>query len=402
MNLSEPGRLPYPSVDPYASGHLEVDELHQIYWETSGNPQGMPVVFLHGGPGGGTLPAHRRFFDPAHYRIILFDQRGAGRSLPKGEIRANTTAHLIADMERLREFLQVDQWLLFGGSWGSTLALAYGQAHPQRCLGFILRGIFLGEAREIRWFLHDLQTVHPEAWRAFSEFLPAAERGDLLGAYRSRLGSEDPAIHLPAARAWAHYEASASTLLPNADLVRGMEHEALTLARLEAHYMAHDMFLAERQLLAGVGAIRHLPAILVQGRYDMVCPIAAADELARAWPEAYYEIIPDAGHSAFEPGVTRALAGATEAFKRLLPLAEPQETPPKGRRPRTQANGKSKAPAAKAANKPKKTDATKTKKPFASEPEPQEAAVKEAGKNTRRGSRRRRKAPGAASNEAEN
>ena len=401
MNLSEPGRLPYPPVDPYASGHLEVDELHQIYWETSGNPEGVPVAFLHGGPGGGTLPAHRRFFDPAHYRIILFDQRGAGRSLPKGEIRANTTAHLIADMERLREFLQVEQWLLFGGSWGSTLALAYGQAHPQRCLGFILRGIFLGETREIRWFLHDLQAVHPEAWRAFSEFLPAAERGDLLGAYRSRLDSEDPDTHLPAARAWAHYEASASTLLPNAELVRGMEHDALALARIEAHYMAHNMFLEDRQLLGGVDAIRHLPAILVQGRYDMVCPIAAADELARAWPEAYYEIIPDAGHSAFEPGVTRALAGATEAFKRLLPLAEPPATPQKAHRPRTQASGKRRGPSAKAANKPNKTDSAKSK-PFAGEAEPQEAAVKEAGKNTRRGSRRRRKAPSAASSEVEN
>ena len=350
MNSSDPGRLLYPPVEPHASGHLEVDELHRLYWETSGNPQGVPVVFLHGGPGGGTLPVHRRFFDPAHYRIILFDQRGAGRSLPKAEIRANTTAHLIADMEQLRQFLQVEQWLLFGGSWGSTLALAYGQSHPQRCLGFILRGIFLGEANEIRWFLHGLRNIHPEAWRRFAEFLPTEERNDLLNAYRRRLESADPAVHLPAARAWAGYEAGASTLLPNAQLVRDMEHEALALARIEAHYMAHGMFLEDGQLRAGIEAIRHLPSILVQGRYDMVCPIAAADELACAWPEAYYEIIPDAGHSAFEPDITRALAGAAEAFKRLLPL--PGQQVPAAHRPRKQASAQGKRGRGMAAEKP--------------------------------------------------
>lgn len=389
MNSSEPGRLPYPPVEPYASGLLEVDELHRVYWETCGNPLGVPVVFLHGGPGGGTLPAHRRFFDPDHYRIILFDQRGAGRSLPKAETSANTTAHLVADMERLREFLQVEQWLLFGGSWGSTLALAYGQAHPERCLGFILRGIFLGEAREIGWFLHDLKTVHPEAWRDFSEFLPQEERGDLLTGYRKRLDSEDPTVHLPAARAWARYEASASTLLPDAQLIKGMEKEPLALARLEAHYMAHNMFLENRQLLSGISAIRHLPAILVQGRYDMVCPIAAADELARAWPEAYYEIVPDAGHSAFEPGITRALVGAVEAFKRLLRGSESEETQPADKaRPRRRAPAKGKGvPPAKA----KKKSAAQQKKPAGGETASPEALSAEAPKSSRRGGRRRRK-----------
>ena len=388
MNSSEPGRLPYPPVEPYASGHLEVDELHRIYWETSGNPQGVPVVVLHGGPGGGTLPAHRRFFDSAHYRIILFDQRGAGRSLPKAEIGANTTAHLVADMERLREFLGVEQWLLFGGSWGATLALAYGQAHPQRCLGFILRGIFLGTAREIRWFVHDMRVVYPEAWRDFSGFLPPEERADLLAGYRNRLNSEDPEVHLPAARAWARYEARASTLLPNPELVQGMEREPLALARLEAHYMAHALFLEEGQLLRGMDAIRQLPAILVQGRYDMVCPMAAADELARAWPEAYYEVVPDAGHSAFEPGTLRALAGAVEAFKQLLPLAAeaPQEQPPKAKRPRRRGTPKSQP----AAQPP---DDGKAAHPGSAPAGAENPTMREEGKSRRRGSRGSRKKP---------
>ena len=387
MNSSAPGRLPYPPVEPYASGHLEVDELHRIYWETSGNPQGVPVLFLHGGPGAGCMPAHRQFFDPAHFRIILFDQRGAGRSLPKAEIGANTTAHLVADMERLREFLGVEQWLLFGGSWGSTLALAYGQAHARRCLGFVLLGIFLGTTDEIRWFLHDMKMLHPEAWRGFCEFLPEVERGDLLTAYRSRLNSENAGVHEPAARSWARYEARASTLLPNPELVGGMEHDALALARIEAHYLAHSLFLAEGQLLRGMGAIRDLPAIIVQGRYDMVCPIAAADELARAWPEAYYEVVPDAGHSAFEPGTLRALAGAVEAFKQLLPLAAEaqQDLPQKAKRSRRRGTPKSQPDADKPA------DDGKTAHPRSGAAGSENPSAREAGKSRRRGARKKSK-----------
>lgn len=386
MNSSELGRLPYPPVEPYASGHLEVDERHRIYWETAGNPQGVPVLFLHGGPGAGCIPAHRRFFDPAHFRIILFDQRGAGRSLPQAEIRANTTAHLLDDMERLREFLGVEQWLLFGGSWGSTLALAYGQAHARRCLGFVLRGIFLGTAGEIRWFLHDMKALRPEAWRDFCEFLPEGERGDLLAAYRNRLNSEDAEVHLPAAISWARYEARASTLLPNPEPVEGIEHYALALARIEAHYLAHDLFLDEGQLLRDVGAIRDLPAIIVQGRYDMVCPIAAADKLARAWPEAYYEVVPDAGHSAFEPGTLRALAGAVEAFKQLLPLAAEaaQEAAPKTQRPRRRGTPKSPPGAAK-------PEGGKVARPSSGAGGTENPLTREAGKSRRRGSRKKSK-----------
>ena len=310
----------FPLIEPHSQGFLQPDALHRIYWEESGNPGGMPVLFIHGGPGSGTSPQQRRFFDPAHYRIILFDQRGSGHSTPYGELRDNTTLHLIADIESLRETLGIDRWLVFGGSWGSTLALAYGEAHPDHCLGFVLRGIFLCRRQEIEWFLYGLRTLFPEAWREFVAPIPAAEQANLLEAYYRRLIDPDPAIHMPAARAWAGYEARCSTLLPNEQLVESFESDqiALSLARIEAHYFMHDIFLPEDSLLENLERIRHLPAVIVQGRYDAVCPIVTADELARAWPEASYEIVDDAGHSAFEPGITRALVQATEAFKDLL------------------------------------------------------------------------------------
>jgi proline iminopeptidase len=312
----------FPPIEPYQAGMLPVDYHHTIYWEQSGNPKGVPVVFLHGGPGSGATPIHRRFFDPAFYRIIVFDQRGAGRSTPLGSIVDNTTAHLIGDLEHLRGHLGIERWLVFGGSWGSTLALAYGEEHPKRCLGFVLRGIFLCRKSEVDWFLHGMRTLFPEPWRAFSGFLPPDERGDLLENYYRRLIDPDPQVHMPAARAWSTYEGSCSTLLPSPDTVSafGENRMALGLARLEAHYMKHGIFLPEADLLAKVGRLRQIPAIIVQGRYDAVCPIVTADELARAWPEAHYVVVPDAGHSAMEPGIRTQLLSAVDRMKRLIAI----------------------------------------------------------------------------------
>ncbi len=309
----------FPEIMPYETGSLPLDGDHVMYWEQSGNPNGAPVLFIHGGPGAGTTPTHRRFFDPHHYRIVLFDQRGAGKSTPSASIEDNTTQHLIADIERLREALNIDRWLVFGGSWGSTLGLAYAQAHPQRCQGLILRGIFLCGPAEIDWFLYGMGRFFPDAWRNFSEGVPEEERGDLLAAYRRRLENPDAEVNLPAARIWAAYEATCSTLRPNGDAVAAMSDPsgALALARLEAHYLANGAFMENGALLDNIETIRHLPGVIVQGRYDMVCPPATADRLAQAWPEARYEIIPDAGHSALEPGIRAALLQATETMKQV-------------------------------------------------------------------------------------
>ncbi len=307
----------YPEIEPTASGMLPLDGLHQMYWEVSGNPVGIPAVFLHGGPGAGSMPNHRRFFDPAAYRIVVYDQRGAGRSRPLGELRENTTPHLIADLERLRVQLRVDRWLLFGGSWGATLAVAYAETFPERCLGLVLRGIFLCRKQEIDWFLYGVRRVFPEAWEAFAGHLPPAERGDLLGNYHRRLVDPDPAVHMAAARAWSVYEGTGSTLLPSPETVKHFQDEvvALGLARIEAHYFLHDIFLPENSLLANAARLRGIPGVIVQGRYDMLCPVITAYELAQAWPEADCRIIPDAGHSAWEPGIARALVSALDTFK---------------------------------------------------------------------------------------
>jgi len=308
----------FPPLEPYSTGTLRPDGRHSLYYEQCGNPSGVPVLFLHGGPGAGATPAHRRFFDPSFYRIVIFDQRGAGRSTPTAELTDNTTQQLIADIEMLRTLLGVDRWLLFGGSWGSTLALAYGEAHPQRCLGFVLRGIFLCRDSEVDWFLHGLAQVFPEPHRAFAGFLPESERGDLLGHYYRRLTNPDPSVHRPAARAWSAYEAACSTLLPNADNVAAVNDDrvALALARIEAHYFVNRIFLPLNALMDNLPRIARLPAVIVHGRYDMVCPIGTADMLARAWPGSEFSIVADAGHSAMEPGVRAALVGATERFKR--------------------------------------------------------------------------------------
>jgi len=320
-SLGAPGL--FPEIEPRASGMLRLDALHSMYWEESGRADGIPAVFLHGGPGAGSTPKHRRFFDPDAYRIIVYDQRGAGRSKPLGELRDNTTPLLIADLEALRRHLGVERWLVFGGSWGSTLAIAYAEAHPERCLGLILRGIFLCRRSEIEWFLHGLRSVFPEPWEKFSGFLPQAERGNLLANYHRRLIDPDPAVHMPAARAWSVFEGSCSTLFPSAETVAYFAGDvvALGLARIEAHYFVNDIFLGENALLENAGWLRGIPGVIVQGRYDMVCPIVSAHELHLAWPQADYRIVPDAGHSAWEPGILGALVEATERFKRTRSFA---------------------------------------------------------------------------------
>ena len=310
----------FAPIEPFASGMLELDAPHRMYYEQSGNRTGVPVVFLHGGPGAGSSAVHRQFFDPAFYRIVVFDQRGAGRSTPLGCLEDNTTQHLVDDMERLRRHLGVEKWLVFGGSWGSTLALAYAEHHPERCLGLVLRGIFLCRPSEIDWFLYGLRAIFPEAWRTFSGFIPEAERGDLLGAYHRRLTHPDPVVHMPAARSWSVYEGSCSTLLPDPALVADFatDRVALGLARIEAHYFRHDIFLPPGYLLQNTPRLKAIPGVIVQGRYDIVCPTVSADDLHQAWPEAEYVVVPDAGHSAFEPGIRSRLLQATEEFKKRV------------------------------------------------------------------------------------
>jgi proline iminopeptidase len=315
----------HPPIEPNASGRLAVDARHSLYWEECGNRDGPVVVFLHGGPGGGCLPHHRRFFDPAHWRIVLYDQRGAGRSSPNASVIDNTTWTLVADLEKLRGLLGAESMTLFGGSWGSTLALAYAQTHPQRAAGLVLRGIFLATAREIDWFMHGMGRFFPEARSAFEGFLPPGERADLLGSYHRRLVDPDPAVHLPAAYAWDRYETACSTLLPRAETppVLSDDAAALAIARIEAHYFVHRAFLDEDQLIANLGRIRHVPCIVVHGRYDVVCPVESACALVAAWPQAELVIVPDAGHSVREPGIARELVAAMERMKARIALRGP-------------------------------------------------------------------------------
>ena len=320
----------YPAIEPFHTGRLPLDTIHTMYFEQSGNPAGVPVVFLHGGPGSGASPSHRQFFDPAFYRIVIFDQRGAGRSTPLGELRDNSTPHLIDDMETLRNHLGIEHWMVFGGSWGSTLALAYAEYHPQRTMALILRGIFLCRPSEIDWFLVGLRHIFPEAWHKFVGHLsenPQAQtaNGDpnaILKSYHALLTNPDPAIHMPAARIWSMYEGSCSTLLPNDALVAnfGSDRMALGLSRIEAHYFVNDIFLPPNFLIDNIGKIRHIPTTIVQGRYDAVCPIVSADDLVRVFPEADYHIINDAGHSAFEPGIRAKLVETMEKLKTRFAL----------------------------------------------------------------------------------
>lgn len=307
----------FPEIEPYETGYLPVEGGHSIYWEQVGNPQGKPALFVHGGPGAGAGAVHRRFFDPAYWRVVVFDQRGAGRSRPHGGIARNATPALVEDMEALRRHLGIESWLLFGGSWGSTLSLCYAQEHAGRVSGLVLRGVFLGRPEELDWFLYGLAQIFPDAHAAFAGHLPEQERGDLLGAYLSRLTDPDPAVHLPASRAWSIYEGTCSTLLPTPAAVAGFSRDRATLglARIEAHYFANRLFLPPEGLLARMHRVSHLPGEIVQGRYDMICPARSAFQLAGSWPKARLRIIPDAGHSALEPGIRCALVAAVETFR---------------------------------------------------------------------------------------
>lgn len=306
----------YPQLEPRRSGMLAVDEMHTLYWEESGNPEGIPVLYLHGGPGSGSSPSQRRFFDPAKYRIVLFDQRGAGKSTPLGEYRQNTTQLLVEDIEKLRALLGIKNWLIFGGSWGSTLALAYSETYPQYCLGLVLRGIFLCTKAEVDWFVNGMRNFYPEVHERFASYIPAEERHDLLSAYSKRLFSDDPAVYTEAARNWSRYEGSCLYLVPQAQAIADFESDSVSLGigRLEAHYMRNGAFLEEDQLIQQVGKIRHLPAVIVQGRYDVICPAVSAWRLHQAWPEARYHVITEAGHSGMEYGIAAALVKATDEF----------------------------------------------------------------------------------------
>ncbi len=317
--MNEPRRTLYPPIEPNISGWLRVSDLHELYYEESGNPNGKPVLFVHGGPGGGCDPKMRRFFDPEAYRIILFDQRGCGKSRPHAELTDNTTWHLVADMEALRAHLGIGRWQVFGGSWGSTLALAYAQTHPERVSELVLRGIFMLRRKELRWFYQEgTSFIFPDAWEHYLAPIPPAERGDMISAYYKRLTSADAAVRLQAARAWSIWEAATSFLTQDPlHIARaGEDAFAEAFARIECHYFINKgFFTSDDQLLAGVERIRRIPAIIVQGRYDVVCPMVSAWELHRAWPEAALHIVPDAGHSSMEAGIIDQLVRATGHFR---------------------------------------------------------------------------------------
>jgi proline iminopeptidase len=311
----------YPAIEPFQVERLQVSDRHEIHIEQAGNPQGKPVVFLHGGPGGGIDPIYRQYFDPAQWRIVLFDQRGCGRSTPHADLTDNTTWHLVSDIEKIRQHLGIEQWVVFGGSWGSTLSLAYSQAHPDVCKGLILRGIFLLRQKELRWFYQEgASYLFPDAWESYLAPIPVAERNDLISAYYKRLTSPDPTLRIAAAQAWSVWEASTSKLIVDANLQQklGETYFAEAFARIECHYFVNKGFLdSEDQLLRNCDRIRHLPTVIVQGRYDVVCPMISAWELHAALPEAELIVVPDAGHSMTEPGIRSALLEATDRFAQL-------------------------------------------------------------------------------------
>lgn len=316
--MTETRRGLYPPTDAYETGHLRVSDVHEIYWEQSGNPKGKPVVFVHGGPGGGTSPKLRGFFDPKIYRIVLFDQRGCGQSRPHASLVDNTTWHLVADMEALRTHLGIERWQVFGGSWGSTLGLAYAQAHPAHVTELVLRGIFMLRRRELMWFYQEgASWLFPDAWEHYLAPIPEVERGDLMTAYYRRLTDADPQVRSEAAKAWSIWEGSTSFLFQDLAHIAsvGGDEFADAFARIECHYFVHGgFFRCEDQLLQDIDKIRHIPAVIVQGRYDVVCPLRSAWDLHRAWPEADLRIVADAGHSALEPGNMHELVCATDRF----------------------------------------------------------------------------------------
>lgn len=314
----------YPPIEPYETGELLVGDGQRVYWEQSGNPDGRPVVFLHGGPGGGTAPWHRRFFDPSLYRIILLDQRGCGRSTPHAsepdaDLRFNTTWHLVADLELLRKNLGISRWQVFGGSWGSALALAYAQAHPQAVSELVLRGIFTLRRHELECFYEGgAEAIFPDLWSDFQQQIPVLERHRMIEAYHRRLTDPDPAVHVPAAVAWTRWEASTVSVRPDPEQIAKAvaPASATAFARIENHYFIHEGWFREGQLIAGVDTIRHIPAVIVQGRHDVCTPMMTAWDLHQAWPEAEFVVVDDAGHSASEPGIARALRAATDRFAR--------------------------------------------------------------------------------------
>ena len=307
----------YPEIEPFNRGELKVDELHTMYWEQCGNPEGEPIVFLHGGPGAGSTETDRRFFDPKHFCITLFDQRGGGRSEPPGELRNNSIDDLVGDIEMLREYLGVETWHVFGGSWGSTLALYYAQERPASCRTLTLRGIWLLRDEEIKWWLYGMRLVQPERWKVFAEHLPQEDRGDLLEGYWKKFNSDDRAEAIAAALVWSVYEGASCTLLPNPEFEAFFhdENKAWCVARLEAHYFRNVRLNPDDLLLRRVDSIRHIPTFMVHGRYDIVCPVASAVDLHEVWPESSLVIVPDAGHSSHEPGITKELVAATNRIR---------------------------------------------------------------------------------------
>ncbi len=317
QNTSPPRHL-YPPLSPHDSGWLSVGDGHEIYWEVCGNPAGKPALFLHGGPGGSCQPDHRRLFDPSVYRIVLFDQRGSGRSRPKGSLDANTTPRLVADIETLRAFLKVENWLVLGGSWGAALGLAYTQKCPGRVRALVLRGVFTARQCEVDWlYRFGASSVYPDAWDRFLAPIPEDERDDLVAAYWRRLTHDEIDIRREAARSWCAWESELLTLMPRAGRSTYVSDGDLALARIEAHYFRNQSFIAEGELIAGVPRIAHIPAVVVQGRYDVITPPRTAWELLRNWPAAELKIVPNAGHATSEPGILAALVEATDRFRAL-------------------------------------------------------------------------------------
>jgi proline iminopeptidase len=308
----------YPAINPFDTGRLKVSPIHELYYEQVGNPNGKPAVFLHGGPGGGLTLDYRRYFDPAVYRVVLFDQRGSGQSTPHASLEENTTWDLVADIERLREHLGIDRWLVFGGSWGSTLSLAYAETHPERVTELVLRGIFLCRPKEIQWFYQEgANWLFADVWEEYLNVIPEAERGDMMSAYYRRLTGKDEKAKIEAARAWSIWEGSTSKLFFDHHSIERFANTefALAFARIECHYFMNNCFFeTDNYLVENVDKIRHIPGVIVQGRYDVVCPMTSAWDLHRAWPEADLRIIPDAGHSISEPGIIDGLVDATDRF----------------------------------------------------------------------------------------
>jgi proline iminopeptidase len=310
-------RTLYPAIEPYASGHLDVGDAHQVYWERVGTPGAKPAVFLHGGPGGGILPGHRRAFDPQKYDVLLFDQRGCGRSTPFASLDNNTTWDVVADIEKLREMVGAERWLVFGGSWGSTLALAYAETHTARVTELVLRGIFTLRRWELEWFYqHGASLIFPDKWEAYLNAIPEAERGDIIAAYHKRLTSADRSTQIAAARTWARWEGEAITLLPSPEVSGQFYNEdyALAFARIENHYFTHGGWMEDGQLIRDAGKLKDIPAVIIQGRYDMCCPPQTAWDLHRAWPEAEFFMVEGAGHAFSEPGILHQLIEATDRF----------------------------------------------------------------------------------------